>query len=755
MKILVVDSEADLAATLGILQQAPGNEIISARTGDEALEITQGHEIDLLITEVFIEPMNGFTLRNKMENRHAGVRTIFQSGYDLTPYAEHTVGSEVITKPAAPYKIFPAIARAMGGGGPHKPEPEARPEPQPQPEPAPAAAEPEPAPVEAEAPVEEPQPVPEPAATQMPLPSPEFAPAPAVAVQARSMPVKAATPKPAPIATAARPAAVAAPKATPAAKPARTITVSLDPLVGKTLGNYLIEQRLGKGKWGPVYLAIQTSMNRPVAMELLAQELAGEEAARQNFIATARAKATVQHPHILSVYEADQAEGHYFYTHEYVDGSTVAQLAAKGEGLSDQLAVQTLKCVAQGLAHLEQQKIAHSIPDATDIYIGSDGLSYLSNVAQPGKEMPSVQEEICALGEVIRSVLPGGFAQEQGLRAMLTRMGITNQMGFQSWPSLFQAIQAIEPKVVPVDAFRLSAQDAAAIQAVEAARKRQRMTVIGAIAGLIIFIAVMGGLVWWEFLRPLSHDYTAELVKIDGGDFIYQEGQHLTLPTYYIDKYEVTIAEYGKFLKYLADHGNPTDYDDPLQPPGLSHVPRDWDTYYGRAGAAFTKWRTWKGVPITLDCPVFNVSYFDAYAYAKWIGHRLPTQQEWEKAARGASGNLYPWGNTWDPKRLNAGDDFQANPDPGYKPEVDGYTWWAPVDALMTDRSPYGVIGMAGNVSEWTDSWDSSKTQVIIRGGNYKSTSQGCLTTAQIKTDPNYSAETLGFRTVSDTPPAK
>jgi formylglycine-generating enzyme required for sulfatase activity len=184
-------------------------------------------------------------------------------------------------------------------------------------------------------------------------------------------------------------------------------------------------------------------------------------------------------------------------------------------------------------------------------------------------------------------------------------------------------------------------------------------------------------------------------------------------------------------------------------------VPRDWNIFYGRAAASLAKWRTFKGVPITLDCPVFNVNYFDAYAYAKWAGHRLPTQQEWEKAARGVSGNLYPWGNTWDPKKLNAGDDYQPNPAPDYKPSVDGYNWWAPVDALQTDSSPYGVIGMAGNVSEWTDSWDQSHANVFIRGGNYKSNAQACLAKTQIQANPQTFAETLGFRTVSDTPPPK
>jgi formylglycine-generating enzyme required for sulfatase activity len=533
------------------------------------------------------------------------------------------------------------------------------------------------------------------------------------------------------------------------------VPVAADPLLGRTLGSYKVERRLGKGKWGPVYLAIQTSMNRPVAMEILAAEVAGDPAARENFVATARAKAAVQHPHILSVYEADQAEGHYFYTHEYVDGYTLAQLAARGEGLSEPMALQTIKYVAQGLSHLHNHKIAHSIPDATDIYIGSDGLPYLSNVALPTDDMPAMQEEICTLGQVISSALPGGQAQDRGLQAMLTRMGMTNQLGFQSWPPLFQAIQAIEPKVIPVDAFKLSAQDEAAIRAVEDARKRQKMVVIGSVAALVVFLFLLGGVIWWEFLRPETHDYSDEMVKIEAGTFIYQDGQKLTLPTFYIDKYEVTMAEYAKFLQYLKEHGNPTTFDSQLQPVGRSHVPRDWDIYYGRASSSLSGYRTVRGVPITLDCPVFNVDYFDAYAYAKWKGRRLPTEQEWEKAARGPAGNLYPWGNEWDPTKLNAGGDYQAAPGAGYKPIVDGYTWWAPVDAMQGDRSPYGVIGMAGNVSEWTDSWDASKTYVVIRGGNYKSTSEQALLTSSIKAFPQQVAETLGFRTAGDNAPGK
>ena len=500
-----------------------------------------------------------------------------------------------------------------------------------------------------------------------------------------------------------------------AARPAAVAAV--DPYLGKTLGSYRIERRLGSGKWGPVYLAIQTSVNRPVAMEMLASN---DEGARENFVATARAKAAVQHPHILSVYEADQAEGRYFYTHEYVDGLTLEQLRGRGEGLSEPMALQTVKYVAQALSHLHHQHISHSPPEPSDIYIGSDGLPHLSNVALPTGELAAPQTEIQSLGAIIRGMLPGGQAQDRGLQAMLLRMGVTTPAGFQSWPALFQAITAIEPKVIPADAFKLSAQDEAAIRAVEAARKRQKMTVIMSVASLIVLIWAIGFVFWWEFMRATTVDHSDEMVLIPAGSFLYgKEGDKQTLPDFYIDKYEVTIGEYEKFLEYLTAHGNPTDFDSPLQPSGRTHVPHDWNIYYGRASSSFAGYRNIRGVPITVDCPVFGVDYFDAYAYARWKGRRLPTEQEWEKAARGPNGNLYPWGNDWDPKKLNSGADYSSDPQPGYKPGV-CLANQVPIGTFKEDKSYYGVYDMGGNVSEWTETWDPSKTYVVVKGGNFK-----------------------------------
>ena len=155
-----------------------------------------------------------------------------------------------------------------------------------------------------------------------------------------------------------------------------------------------------------------------------------------------------------------------------------------------------------------------------------------------------------------------------------------------------------------------------------------------------------------------------------------------------------------------------------------------------------------------LNCPAVFVDWFDAYAYAKWKGHRLPTEEEWEKAARGKDGFIFPWGN--DPtqiSKVNTRADYHGE-NGALKGEVDGYNRWSPVDAMTGDRSPYGVMDMAGNVSEWTATVFAQGLFrcPVVRGGNFASDSVDVVHRVTNFADIQTS-ERVGFRTVSDTPP--
>lgn len=132
--------------------------------------------------------------------------------------------------------------------------------------------------------------------------------------------------------------------------------------------------------------------------------------------------------------------------------------------------------------------------------------------------------------------------------------------------------------------------------------------------------------------------------------------------------------------------------------------------------------------------PINCLDWNQAEAFCAWAGKRLPTEVEWEKAARGTDGRVYPWGNTWDLPKGNVYETY------------DGHKETAPVGSFPDGASPYGALDMAGNVWEWTADWLRNGEFRLIRGGSWVDLQRRARTSRRLGTMPISRNGDIGVR---------
>ncbi len=214
------------------------------------------------------------------------------------------------------------------------------------------------------------------------------------------------------------------------------------------------------------------------------------------------------------------------------------------------------------------------------------------------------------------------------------------------------------------------------------------------------------------------------MIKISTGAFIYGEEQEEKMIDYdfLIDIFPVSNKEYKKFID-AAGYNN----DDYWNTEGVK-----WKHRFSITQPAF-----WHIDELNHpEQPVVGVSLYEAMAYACWNGKRLPSEEEWERAARGTDGRKYPWGNEFEKKRCNT---TESN-----------YRKTTKVNRYPKGKSPEGCYDMAGNVWEWTNSfYDKAKDTYVLRGGSWGDGSGFCRCTTRFDNYPYLRYYYIGFRCVS------
>jgi formylglycine-generating enzyme required for sulfatase activity len=213
-------------------------------------------------------------------------------------------------------------------------------------------------------------------------------------------------------------------------------------------------------------------------------------------------------------------------------------------------------------------------------------------------------------------------------------------------------------------------------------------------------------------------------VKIPAGEFIYQDGQRLRLGDYQMSRYPVTNQQFQVFEQ--SGGYNTDEWWQGLKKPDSK--PEHWKTEGNR--------------------PVERVNWYEVMAFCRWLSAktsreiRLPTEQEWEKAARGMDGREYPWGNEFESERCNAENKLGETSAVGIYPQ---------------GQSPYGLMDISGNVWEWClnkyaepqmVTADLSGAHRVLRGGSWSSDAQFVRSAYRNRRTPVNRNNHIGFRLV-------
>ncbi|MFH0962649.1 MAG: bifunctional serine/threonine-protein kinase/formylglycine-generating enzyme family protein [Planctomycetota bacterium] len=558
-----------------------------------------------------------------------------------------------------------------------------------------------------------------------------------------------------------------------------------DPMVGRIAGTkYEILARLGRGGMGVVYKARHIFMDRFVALKVVHPKLTRNQRYLDMLRQEALAVAKFSHPNAVTLHDFGFMEdGTTFYmVMEYLRGRSLRRIESKLGRLLPDRALKIVRQVLMAVAAAHRVGIVHldikpenimllrrgGDPDFAKVLdfgiarfvdkpqdeeekvrrqsLSSRALKILGTAKymspeQIRDEKVDGRSDIYSVGIVLYEMLAGEHPFEaegkveimkKHLRAKAKPLRKAGKGGVRLSQELEQVIfRAIEKS--PAARFQDAEQFAEDLRRAEAMLLRvdettgETVEVAPSILSRFRSLLVGGKGREGEGRVESAERAVPGMALVPAGEFKMgcdfgtadEKPLHAAVTeAYLIDVCPVTNDDYKKFVD-ATGHEPPAHWKTVSYPPGLGQH------------------------------PVVEVTWFDAAAYAEWAGKRLPTEREWEKAARGTDGRLWPWGNHWDPTRCNWGE----NPF-----RVDGKPGTSPVGHFEEDRSPYGCRDMAGNVLEWTSDWydryffgyaqnpDFGQKYKVLRGGSWQSMSKEYLRTSKRSRALPGSRGQYGFR---------
>ena len=481
------------------------------------------------------------------------------------------------------------------------------------------------------------------------------------------------------------------------------------------IGKYELEEFLGGGM-SHVYRARDTMIGRTVAVKILTEAGCADEEVRSRFLAEARMAGNLAHDHILSIYDFGEDDLRRPYmVMEFLRGEDLRSAIKNGHTGDLKNKLKIALQAAKALAYIHSQKIVHRDIKPENVHINTAGVVklidfgiakteglnmtragyvlgtpfYMSPEQVMGQEI-TPQVDVYAFGILLFEIFTGVKPIQAETVERIFYFILNEPLNLEPLESAGapQSIcdlvarctakkpadrpQGFEPIVADLERAMASREEAtlvlptqpapATVSAPEAAPARTggrpawllpavAVLILGIASALYFFLGSKGPATASGTKSPATipavETVPEGMVRIPAGEFLFGKAkQPVTLPAYYIDRTEVSNAAYAKFC---TAKGRPTPAGDP----------------------AF---------------PVVDITIQDARDYAAWAGKRLPTAQEWEKAARGTDGRLFPWGDAED--AANAA----VLPTP-----------LQPVDSYARGASPYNVLHMIGNVWEFVE----------------------------------------------------